>query len=203
MEPFSVVIVTRGDVDLEPVVEPYSSFDHTLHIYDNSLERDLKVYGRFVGVKMAKHKTIMFQDDDVILPEITIRSLLARYDIEKKLGNEVMVANDAHGENPGGLEDVALTAAGAVVSKTLIAKTWAKWNVWCDCTLPNLPAAPDGYIGTLYECDFLFGLICPHVTLNLPYTNRWPNHGNRLCDQPWQEPLKRAYVKLGRQVRDW
>lgn len=62
----SAVIVTKGDVDLSPIMESLP-FDDVV-IWDNSKEPvDRKVYGRYLGIERAKHDFIYVQDDDCIV----------------------------------------------------------------------------------------------------------------------------------------
>ena len=61
----TAVIVTRGDVDLTPILEtlPYGE---TI-IWDNSQRQvDARAYGRYLAVEEAENEVIYFQDDDVI-----------------------------------------------------------------------------------------------------------------------------------------
>lgn len=60
----SAVIVTKGDVDLSPVLASLP-FDDIV-VWDNSKEQDYKVYGRYVAMKRAKYSIIYSQDDDAI-----------------------------------------------------------------------------------------------------------------------------------------
>jgi SAM-dependent methyltransferase len=71
----SCVLVTRGDVDLQPVLSSLP-FDDIV-VWDNSVEeRDLKVYGRYAAIEAAKHPLIYTQDDDALCPA---GDLLAAY----------------------------------------------------------------------------------------------------------------------------
>jgi hypothetical protein len=200
-EGVSLCIVTRGDVPLAPVLEHVPS-DWQVVRWDNRERRDMKVYGRFCAVDEAEHETIAFVDDDVAFEHWD--ELLRQYQLLKATGNEVMVCNDAHGDNPAGLEDVALTAVGSIVSKTLIAETWQRWS---EVFLPGerrlLPLAPDGNPGILYACDFVFGILVPHVNIRLPYTNLYANTpGDRLANYSWFQAMKYVYTEMARSIRD-
>jgi len=61
----SAVLVTRGDVDLTPILAtlPYAD----VVIWDNSRRpRDLKCLGRFAGMLEARFDTVYLQDDDLL-----------------------------------------------------------------------------------------------------------------------------------------
>ncbi len=62
----SCVLVTKGDVDLSPILEGLPFED--VVIWDNSKrECDLKVYGRYAAISEAKHSVIYTQDDDCVV----------------------------------------------------------------------------------------------------------------------------------------
>ena len=61
----SAVLVTKGDVDMAPLLSTLP-FDDIV-VWDNSKREDLKVLGRYAAVKEAKYSTIYTQDDDCIV----------------------------------------------------------------------------------------------------------------------------------------
>ncbi len=74
----TAVLVTRGDVDLQPIIEslPYGE----VVIWNNRLRpRDEKVWGRYLALDEADSSVIYFQDDDCIVPPETHRLLLDGY----------------------------------------------------------------------------------------------------------------------------
>ena len=85
----SAVLVTRGDVDLDPVLESLP-FDDIV-VYDNSATIDLQVYGRYRAIQQAKHPFIYTQDDDAICPAA---DLCAVYD------GDGLLVNVCDGEKP-------------------------------------------------------------------------------------------------------
>lgn len=62
----SAVIVTRGDVDLSPILSSLP-FDDIV-VWDNSQREDLGLYGRYAAIAEAKHEVIYTQDDDLVVP---------------------------------------------------------------------------------------------------------------------------------------
>lgn len=66
----SAVIVTRGDVDLKPILDSLPFKD--IIVYDNSKEQDYKVYGRYFAMREAHHSVIYTQDDDCITDPLAI-----------------------------------------------------------------------------------------------------------------------------------
>lgn len=60
----SAVIVTRGDVDISPILGSLP-FDDIV-VWDNSQREDLGLYGRYAGIAECEHDVIYVQDDDLI-----------------------------------------------------------------------------------------------------------------------------------------
>ena len=75
----SAVLVTRGDIDLSPVLESVAQAGITDVVVWNNAERpkDVACYGRYLGIAEAKHDIIFHQDDDLISP---IAELCGQYD---------------------------------------------------------------------------------------------------------------------------
>jgi hypothetical protein len=61
----TAVLVTRGDVDLTPVLESLP-FEEVI-IWDNSKRYNESVYGRYLAIREAKHRIIYTQDDDCVV----------------------------------------------------------------------------------------------------------------------------------------
>lgn len=72
----SAVLVTRGDVDLTPILDSLPFKDIVVW---NNAERpeDLSCYGRYAAIAEAKNQFIYHQDDDLIVP---VGELLAAFD---------------------------------------------------------------------------------------------------------------------------
>jgi len=69
-EQVSAVIVTKGDVDMGPIVHSLP-FDDIV-VWDNSERENLKVYGRYAAIKEAKHPIIYTQDDDCWVDAVSL-----------------------------------------------------------------------------------------------------------------------------------
>lgn len=79
----SAVLVTRGDVDLTPILDSiHAAGVREIVIWDNSKRRDFKVYGRYRGafeahrVEEPRHPVIYTQDDDCL---VDVAAVLAAY----------------------------------------------------------------------------------------------------------------------------
>lgn len=64
----TAVLVTRGDVDLAPILDSLPE-EWPLVVYDNSKRaQDLKVYGHFAALAEVTTEYVFCQDDDAICP---------------------------------------------------------------------------------------------------------------------------------------
>lgn len=61
----SAVLVTRGDIDMSPILDSLPFADVVL--YDNSKRQDRGIYGRYHAIREAKNTIIVTQDDDVLV----------------------------------------------------------------------------------------------------------------------------------------
>jgi hypothetical protein len=79
----SAVVVTRGDVDLSPILASLP-FDDIV-VWDNSKRENLTVYGRYAAIAEARNDVIYVQDDDCLVPGIA--ELARRYEDGKIVAN--------------------------------------------------------------------------------------------------------------------
>jgi hypothetical protein len=62
----SAVLVTKGDVDLDPILDRFPEFDELI-IWDNSKSPvDMKTLGRHLAEQFCRNDVIYHQDDDLI-----------------------------------------------------------------------------------------------------------------------------------------
>lgn len=61
----SAVLVTRGDVDMAPILDSLPFSD--VIIWNNAEREDKGIFGRYAGIAEAKHDVIVTQDDDLIV----------------------------------------------------------------------------------------------------------------------------------------
>ena len=104
------MLVTRGDVDMTPVVESIRAAGvNDIVLWDNA-ERpvDLSCYGRYAAISEAKHDWIYHQDDDLVAP---VAELFARVDRVKD--RHALVSNNRIDE------EWPLTAIGTVFHRDL------------------------------------------------------------------------------------
>jgi hypothetical protein len=181
-------LVTRGDQPemmhriIENLIFP------TVIVWDNSLRPDTKTAGRYYAALNATTPVVYYQDDDVIVPAKTQHQLLAAYE------PGVPTAVYGHGATPGGYDDVALVGAGALVDRELPWRALDRYR--------EVYGIDDGFY---YDCDFIAGVLYPlfkQVRLPFEIVLRVAQDESRLCNQPWQEELKRTVTERARMVRD-
>lgn len=115
------VLVTRGDVDLQPIIEtlPYGD----LVVWDNSQRStDWKVYGRYLGIAETAKPIIYFQDDDCIVR--CHDRLMAEYEPGLVVGN--MLNHDPH--RLAIYHDTTLLGWGAIFDRDLPFQAFAKYQ---------------------------------------------------------------------------
>lgn len=136
----SAVIVTRGDVDLTPILDtlPYPD----IVIWNNQERPDQGIYGRYAAIPEAKHDVIYTQDDDVL---VTCHDqLAARYQPGRLLVNY---------PQPW---DIPWVSRGALFHRDLPNLAFRRyWSVY-PC---------DRYF-THYACDGVFALLTPHTVID-------------------------------------
>lgn len=82
-EQVSAVLVTRGDVDLTPILDSLPFSD--IVVWDNSKRPvNMKVYGRYLAMLETVNDTIYTQDDDCVCPSL---DLVERWDGDRLLVN--------------------------------------------------------------------------------------------------------------------
>lgn len=143
----TAVIVTRGDVDLTPVLESLPT-DWPVAIWDNSKQpEDLKVYGHFAALSEIETDYCYMQDDDAICPAA---ELLAAW---KPAYRDRIFLNEADGETP-----------------------WISWGAIFHRKLPAPAIARyvDAYgmsDDVLLWCDMIFSTLTPWTNVDLGRTS--------------------------------
>ena len=65
----SAVLVTRGDVNMAPILDSlHEQGVEDIILWDNSVRENEGVYGRYIGAAEAAYDVILFQDDDLFVP---------------------------------------------------------------------------------------------------------------------------------------
>ncbi len=175
-------LVTRGDVDLDPILNTLPYDDVIVWGPDRP---ELHVWGRYAAMMEAGTEVVYTQDDDCLFRHHT--QLLDEYEPGK------IISTYGHGDNPDGYEDMCLVHGGAIMDAVSALKAFILY-------LEHWPLDEGFY----READMISGVLTPHRHVSLPYEIRMEiaTRPNRMCNQPWQHDLKKTITDRARQVRD-
>jgi hypothetical protein len=181
----AVVIVTRGDVPISPLLHPFSrlGFDQYC-IWDNSVDTDFAVFGRYAAIDRVHAPVALVQDDDVLLTEKAINGLLKAY----KPG---FVTANMPPEFRRRYKDSCLVGFGAIFDSHLPLQAFARLN-------GDVPE--DVFNRT---CDIFFTTLTPRKLVNLPFTYLpYTYDANRMYRTPGNTEERTGMLQLARRVRD-
>lgn len=114
----TAVLVTRGDVDIAPVLE--SLIFNDVLVWDNSQSGDVRAFGRVAATVFAKNSVIYTQDDDCIVSSEAQQALLLAYKDGELISNMPASHNAGH-------PLLALMGWGALIKQDLIYAALRKW----------------------------------------------------------------------------
>ena len=188
----TAVIVTRGDVDLTPVLNSLIFSD--VVIWDNSREQDMKTWGRYAGLSRAKNKIFYSQDDDIIhTPENQIR-IVAEYQLGVLTGcmwPEWSAGAKAQGIEKG-YDDLVFPGSGSVWDRATV-------HAAIDKYLEHFPI--DDFFALW--ADTIVGVIAPTRQLDLRFAALpCAEDDNRMCNLPDAVENKTEAINRARWVRD-
>ncbi len=188
----SALIVTRGDVDLTPVLE--SLIFEDIVIWDNSVEQDLKTLGRYAAAGRAKNELFYSQDDDIIHTPENQRRIISEYQHGVLTG--CMWPEWSLGAYQQGIEhgydDLVFAGSGSV------------WD------LDTVRSAADSYLDHFPSddffnlwCDTIVGVIAPTKQLDIRFDILpCAENDNRMCNLPDGLENKTEAINRARWVRD-
>lgn len=132
----------------------------------------------------ATNDVIYFQDDDIIFTAHD--ELLAAYEPGRLISNM-----DQEWVESCGYFDLALVGLGSLVDKSLISKAFDRWF-----------EVNDDSGNFIYECDFVFGVLCPFRRVDLGAgILEVASADNRLWRQDWQMEEKWDFIRRARALR--
>lgn len=186
------MVVTRGDVDLTPVLDSLI-FDDVV-VWDNSRQpRDEMTYGRILAISRARNQIIYSQDDDIIHTPANQQAIIDAYQPGVLTGCMWPEWSDgarAQGIE-GGYDDLVFCGSGSVY----------------DCTVPLNAARPYLKQYTLDDffrlwADTIVGVIAPTRQLDIRFeTLPCAEADNRMCNLPDAVALKTRAIRRARFVR--
>lgn len=183
----SAVIPTRGDVDMQPVLDTLPFGD--VVVWDNSKEdEDLKVFGRFAAIDRAQHEVIYTQDDDCTIPPEAFVRLVEHYKADEIVCNMPI---SRWADYP----DSCLIGWGSIFHRDMPARAFD----------PYFAAYPEEEHDDLFFkcCDVVFTTLVPHVKLDLGFTHLpWAETKGRMFKQPDHSQTRWKVLEMARAVRD-
>lgn len=188
----SAVIVTRGDVDLTPVLDSLIFTD--VVIWNNSVEDDEMTYGRVRALERAAHPVIYSQDDDIVHTPGNQQRIIHAYEAGMLTGCMWPEWSDgarAQGID-GGYDDLVFPGSGSVYHKTTVVEAW-QWY---------LSAYVLDDFARLW-CDTIVGVIAPTRQLDIRFEALpCADDANRMCNLPNAVEQKAEAIRRGRRVLD-
>ena len=188
----TAVIVTKGDVDLQPVLDSLIFPD--VIVWDNSKRENLMTYGRVAGARLANTPIIYSQDDDIVhSPESQVQ-ILAAYEPGFLTGCmwEEWSAGAYQQGIPRGYSDLVFPGSGSISDLRLwegsIEAYLAEWpfddffKLWCDTII--------GVITPTKQLDIRFEAL-PHAEAD-----------DRMANLPDAVALKTEALRRARLVRE-
>jgi hypothetical protein len=189
----TAVIVTKGNVDLEPVLQSLIFDDFV--IWDNSLyAADEKTYGRVLAANLARNDVIYSQDDDIIHTKAAQRDILAAYDEDRLTG--CMWAEWSAGAKEQGIvdgyDDLVFPGSGSISHRDL----------WNDCVQEYLDEWPRDDFFRLWS-DTIIGVIAPTRQLDIRFEALpCADDPDRMANMPDGVEQKTEAIRRARLVRD-
>lgn len=179
----SAVIVTRGDVDLEPIIATIPlAWD--LVVWDNSRRENLCVYGRYAALQECEHEIVYVQDDDCVTDPSAI---VAAYDAGRIVAN---MPPEFRRRYP----DSCLIGFGAVFDRDLPARAFARYSTvkWPARMTPDFHRT----------CDVAFTALTERTLIDVPYWNLSHAYtAERMYRQAGHMQERRQMLKLVRMLR--
>lgn len=185
-------LVTRGDVDIDPVLASIPA-DWEIIIWDNSALENLSVYGRYAAVGFTDAELIYVQDDDVFVSNP--QQLVDKWLESRIYPREHLVANMPQAFRHDGYTDSCLVGFGAVFHRDAPGKAFERFFGGSE-----VPEWSESFRRT---CDVVFTTLTPRVLMDIEKIDReFATDPSRMYRQPGHVSERREMLELARQVRD-
>jgi hypothetical protein len=218
----SACLVTRGDVDMQPVIDSLPAEWEVLVWWNgHTLTRcspqerkveitvdvpDLSVYGRYAAIEYATHDVIYVQDDDVIVsdPQAIVDAGLCydglawqmRWPREDEGGLAKVVCNMPPEFRHDFYTDHALVGFGAAFHRDAPQRAFARLIAKYDWATP-------GDYAFQRTCDVVFTGLTPRVLVDVPKENLACAYAsNRMWKQTWHIEERQRMLDLVKRVRE-
>ena len=193
------IVVTRGDVSLNRVLKPLEVLDEVL-IWNNSIDDDLAVYGRYAAIEHTERPVVLVVDDDVALSPEAVQGLLDAYEPGKIIANMPQEYRTRY-------TDSCLVGFGAIFESDLPRQAFNRFHS-AQSAYENFPGHEPEYVFALNgkmegvaesmlqrTCDVVFTTLTPRLLVDLPFEYLpWTRAENRMYRN--QEFLKERQLML-------
>jgi len=185
----SACLVTRGDVDMTEILASIEAAGITdVCIWNNSLEIDLAVFGRYAVMDQAVNDIIYVQDDDCVVNIPRLLGMAKLWPLNQKI-----VANMPESRWPD-YPDSCLVGWGAIFHRDLVYDAWRRFTAY--------RAIGRDAAAFNRECDAVFTTLTPHVKIDVGFSHLpWaedPGRAMYLSPRPDRETM----YALAREARD-
>ena len=175
----SACLVTRGNVDMTEILTSLAGAGiGDIVIWNNLLETDLGVAGRYAAIEQARFEVVYVQDDDCVLPAESIHALIDAYEPGRIVANMPL----GHRRN---YRDACLIGFGAVFDRDLPALAFERFG------------------GKGKRPDIVFTALTPHTLLDVPFKHLpWATGPDRMYRQPGHVFERDSQLRAARRVRN-
>ncbi len=189
---FSAVVITRGDVDLTPVLESLI-FDDVV-VWDNSVRENEMTHARIVATNFTRHQFIYSQDDDIIHTPDNQRRIVEAFEPGTIVG--CMWPEWSQGAKdqgiPNGYDDLVFPGSGSVYHRAVPIMAASKYLDWF----------PEDDFFRLW-CDTIVGTIAPSKQLDIRFEALpCAEDDNRMCNLPDAVEMKAEAIRRATWIRD-
>jgi len=189
----TAVIVTRGDVNLQPVLDSLI-FDDVI-VFDNSTRRiDQMTYGRVLAARRARNHYIYSQDDDITHTRDDQERIVAAYEPGMMAGCMWPEWSDGARRQgiQDGYDDLVFPGSGSITHL----------GMWEDAIDEYLDEWPEDDFFRLW-CDTIIGVIVPTIQLDIRFTELpHADNKNRMSWLPDGVANKTEAIRRAREIRD-
>jgi len=189
----TAVLVTRGNMDLTPVLDSLI-FDDVVVWNNAESPQDEMTYGRVLAITRAKHPVIYSQDDDIVHSPENQQALLDEYQPGVLTGcmwDEWSKGAAAQGIFCG-YADLVFPGSGAVYDAEVVTRACGQYLAEYEF---------DDFFRLW--CDTICGIIAPTRQLDIRFDALPEAEADyRMCNLPDAEKLKAEAIRRARLVRD-
>lgn len=204
------IVVSRGDVPLTDVLRPLEPLGDVI-VWNNALDEDLSVFGRYQAIQATGKPVVLVVDDDVALSPEAVDGLLAAYEPGKIVANMPT-------EYRARYTDSCLVGFGAIFERDLPRQAFnrcfsrqdAYEHIGDGTRLHGRHVfwTNDGVVSMSESafrrtCDVIFTTLTPRALIDVPFQYLpWTRAENRMYRNGAYLKERQRMLELARKVRD-